>query len=96
MSFARIKTFPIDRTVGLICGFHLLNSFLFKVIWPGVLLLNLARNNVCLFSVFDLTFIVVCVTHLKICCCDSCLHMKGVTFPFFISVYSGKGAYTYR
>lgn len=71
MPFACKKTFPIDRPVGLICGFRLLSGFLFKVIWPNVLLLNLARNNACLFSVFDLTFIAVCVTHLKICCCDS-------------------------
>lgn len=57
-----------------------------KFICPGVFLLNLADSNACLSFTFDLTFITVCVTQLKLSYCDSQLLMKSVTFHFFIFV----------
>lgn len=86
-----IKTFPIDCAVGLICGFHLLAGF-FKFIWPSVLLLNLAKNQ-CLLVFYIWFDIYCCVCYFA---CDSRLHMRSVTFHFFISMLLRKGAYTYR
>lgn len=72
----------------LISGFPLLFvcwGFL-KVHMSRVFLLNLAESNACLSFIFDLTFIAVCVSQLRMCCCDGQLLMKSMTFHFFIFV----------
>lgn len=78
---------------GFVVSISLLFLFIcfFTFMWPGLLLLDLAKNNACFFfSRFDLTLITVCITQDKLLWLLIIYGKCDVSF-FHLSVTQKKG-----